>query len=312
VEQAPAALARQLEQLCIQIGDRAADEFGFVPIRELLNRFQVELIVRPLLVEGMLATIADVGDEARASRWAVLIDSDMHNLREDDIRTETSESPLQSRARNTIAHELAHSIALRPSQFGLNLTSKGGKAAADLVRAIERETERLSPFLLVTEKALRRFQSSTPGLLSLSALIALRRRLGVSREVFVSRLQMLRMNDQRGILEHTSFRNVAICVVEWNDTAAVIRKWPLFTNFDRNAIPDFLDRVRMQERSRAIDLEIPNQSALCGGPESAIAFECDVRVGGATRLERMNIVLEVESGRVGQNSLLLVRKSEPN
>jgi hypothetical protein len=309
MDQVPAGLARHLEQLCIQIGDKAADDFGFVPIRELLDRFQIELIVRPLLVEGMLATIGGVGDEARGARWAVLVDSEMHDLSHDDIRGETSERPLQSRARNTIAHELAHSIALRPSQFGLQLASKlGSKGAAELVSAIERETERLSPLLLVTEKALKKFQAGTLSL-CLDGLVTLRQRLGVSRDVFLSRLQMLRLNDQQGILEHASFRNVAVCIVEWNDNAAVIRKWPLFLNFERNAVPDFLVQIRTQDRSRAIDLQIPPVSILCGGSERAVTFECDVRVGGATKLERMTVVAEVErSGRSGQSSLLLVRK----
>lgn len=309
MDRVPAAFARKLEQLCIEFGDRAADDFGFVPIRALLNGFQAELIVRPLLVEAMLATV-DAGEHgARRSRWAVLVDSDMHNLSDESILLEDCKDPLHARARNTIAHELAHSLAFRTSEFGLQLLVPGtGKAATDFVKAIERETERLSPFLLVTEKAFRLFSAEHPQGLSVEPIAHLRRKLGVSREVLVSRLQMLRSNDPTGLLERKVFRNVALGIAEWSENGAVIKNWPLFMNFDRNVVPDFLLHVRKRERTPASDLDISLLSTLRGGTERTTTFECEARVGGSVKPERMRVVLEVESSRrSGETSFYVVR-----
>jgi hypothetical protein len=313
MQYAPAALARQLDQLCIKIGNEVADDRGFVPIRDLLRRFQVQLIVRPLLVEGMLATVDSVGDAARSSQWAVLIDSEMHALNDESIRSESSERPLHVRARNTIAHELAHSLAFRASEFGIGTVASGrAKASADLVKIIERETERLSPLLLVTEKALRQFASTSSHRISATEVTSLRERLGVSREVFVSRLQMLRSNDETGLLEHTHFRNVAVGIADWTGQGAVLRSWPLLVNFDRNVVPDFLLQTLRQERSRAGDLDISRSSSLCNGLESEVTFECDSRSRGALTPERMAVTVDVEKReRSSQNSIFVVRKVEP-
>lgn len=312
MQHAPAALARQLDQLCIRIGNEVADEGGFVPIRDLLRRFQVQLIVRPLLVEGMLATVDSVGDAARSSQWAVLVDSEMHALSDESIRSESSERPLHVRARNTIAHELAHSLAFRASEFGIGTVTSGrAKASADLVKVIERETERLSPLLLVTEKGLKQFVSASSRRISAAEITALRERLGVSREVFVSRLQMLRSNDETGLLEHTHFRNVAVGIADWTGQGAVLRSWPLLVNFDRNVVPDFLLQILRQERSRAGDLDIDRSSSLCNGSESEVTFECNGRSRGALTPERMAISVDVETReRSSQSSIFVIRKVE--
>lgn len=312
MQHAPAALARQLDQLCIKIGNEVADERGFVPIRDLLRRFQVQLIVRPLLVEGMLATVDSVGDAARSSQWAVLIDSEMHALTDECILSESSERPLHVRARNTIAHELAHSLAFRASEFGIGTGVSGrAKASADLVKSIERETERLSPLLLVTEKALKQFASTGSRRISVAEMTALRERLGVSREVFVSRLQMLRSNDETGLLENTHFRNVAVGIADWTGQGAVLRSWPLLVNFDRNVVPDFLLQTLRQERSRAGDLDISRSSSLCNGSDSEVTFECNSRSRGALTPERMAVTVDVEKReRSSQSSIFVVRKVE--
>ena len=136
--------------VCGQIGNELANETGFVAIRDLLNRFHTQILIRPLLVEGMLASIEDKrGGEANAHRWAVLIDSETYPITEADIAHETSSRPLPARLRNTVAHELVHSLAFRPSEFGitLQLAAAGVESKYDLVRSIEQATESLSPLL---------------------------------------------------------------------------------------------------------------------------------------------------------------------
>ena len=110
----------QFTEVCTKIGDEVADEGGFVKIRDLLDRFHASVIVRPLLVEGMLASINErPGSATQSQRWAVLVDSETYRVCDADIANESSSRPLAPRLRNTIAHELAHSLAFRPTEFGI-------------------------------------------------------------------------------------------------------------------------------------------------------------------------------------------------
>jgi len=85
----------QFTEVCTRIGDEVADESGFVRIRDLLNRFHASVIVRPLLVEGMLASIHErPGSPPQSQRWAVLIDSETYRISEADIANESSSRPL--------------------------------------------------------------------------------------------------------------------------------------------------------------------------------------------------------------------------
>ena len=114
-------LAR-IADACTAIGNEVADENGFVPIRNLLARFHANLLIRPLLVEGLLAS-TEHGSENNldAGRWSVLLDSETYQISELEVKAESQERPLPSRLRNTVAHELVHSLAFRPSEFGIRL-----------------------------------------------------------------------------------------------------------------------------------------------------------------------------------------------
>src|SRR4051812_11753677 len=94
-----------LARICISIADELADANGFVAVPKLLSRFSAEISVRPLLVEGMLATI----DKSTATKanvgWMVLIDSESSRVDEAQIKSETGKQPLPARVRFTVAHE---------------------------------------------------------------------------------------------------------------------------------------------------------------------------------------------------------------
>jgi len=84
----------QFTEVCTKIGDEVADEGGFVKIRDLLDRFHASVIVRPLLVEGMLASINErPGSATQSQRWAVLVDSETYRICDADIANESSSRP---------------------------------------------------------------------------------------------------------------------------------------------------------------------------------------------------------------------------
>src|SRR6266403_3567374 len=237
---------REIERftdVCTAIGDEVADERGFVSIRDLLKRFNADVIVRPLLVEGMLASINEThGSGAPLQRWAVIIDSETYSISDADIANESSSQPLPARLRNTIAHELAHSLAFRPSEFGITLhQTNGGESKGEFVRSIEQMTEGLSPLLLFTDKALSQFIKGRKTQVSVEELDELRQSLGISRDLLVARLWRLRSSQDGRFRDSTALRGLGVGIGDWTgDGSATLRSWPLYINFDRNIAPAVL------------------------------------------------------------------------
>lgn len=307
----------QFADACITIGDEVSDERGFVPVRSLLARFQASLIIRPLLVEGMLASIEQVDGNGFNGRWAVLVDSETYNIDESDIVSESEERPLPSRLRNTIAHELVHSLAFRPSEFGVRLRNPIGnkESQTELVEAIERETEKLSPLLLWSEKAIVRLLRDKKSPLSLDELRNECRRRGISREVLINRLRLLGAKDDKALKYREGLSNLAIGMAEWiDDKSAVLRSWPLFFNFDRNHIPAFLLNFDHQDRLSAKAVFKDSAFAMCGGHQPTLEFVTDAGIASVPNAERMRVECssEVGSRKPGSRFLYVVRKLDTN
>jgi len=264
----------QFAKVCNQIANDVADESGFVPVRGLLERFRATLVARPLLVEGMLASIdTDVASQS-PHPWAVLVDSEMYRVSETAIEEERVGHPLAARLRNTVAHELVHSLAFRPSDFGvrLNFDISAEKNKAALVEAIEQQTERFSPLLLWSRKALENLVITHGRALSVDNFTETRRVLGMSREVIISRLNLLPPADELRNL--SGLANVAIGIAEWaKGGTALLRKWPLFINFHGNVVPSFLNRLRNQDYLPSTDVFKDTRFAMSGGTSRIVDFE---------------------------------------
>jgi hypothetical protein len=294
----PTDLAR-FAQVCAAIGNEvASDEDGFVAIRQLVSRLGAALVIRPLLVEGMLASLSGAASAAYGNRqWAVLVDSDTYSITPADLEDESFGNPLHWRFRNTVAHELVHLIALRANEFGLRAreisTLKGSQEA--IVDAIERDTELLSPLLLWPEKALEKFLVSKAEPLSIADLVDVSRSLGISRPVSVSRLNLIPQADPLRLTQTRALKNVAIGVAEWIDKkVASLKKWPLFINFDRNIVPTFLLNLRAQERLSASSIVQDPAFGMCGGWQDSTIFECPAGVPDAPDAHSMHVRLSME------------------
>lgn len=289
-----------LGNVCTAIANEVADESGFVPVGRLLARFGVELIIRPLLVEGILAKVGGGGGDADTSdRWAVLIDREKYPIAESAVLGESATSPLPSRMRWTIAHELAHSLAFRPTEFGFKLQQSANErqSAGDFVEAIEQETDKLSSLLLWPQRAMETFLCETPGPFTVEKLAKLRRDLGISRYVLVNRLRTFQENDSRGLLQRTTNRNVGIGIGEWGSGGtAVFRSWPLFRNFERNIIPEALLKIGREDRLPAGSLFSDPAFVLCGGNSPTTVLLSSAGIPSAPDAENMVIEVSVETG----------------
>lgn len=304
----------QFAEVCTSIGNEVADDEGFVPIRNLLTRFHTSLLIRPLLVEGMLASLEQKsGTDFNPSRWAVLLDSETYPIDETQVEKESREQPLPSRLRNTVAHELVHSLAFRPSEFGIQLRqqTKSEKSRSVLVQTIERETERLSPLLLWPEKALAKLLSNKNQALTIEDLKWVCRSMGISRYVLVNRLRLLRPTDANGFRYRDGLKDLAIGIGSWVDGGnAVLRSWPLFINFDRNIVPAFLHKLTHQDRTPAKTVFSDEGFAMCGGSLNTIEFVTDAGSSAVPNAKKMKVECTVEhtNKKTGSEFLYVLRK----
>lgn len=301
-----------LANVCTLIANEVADESGFVPMRGLLARFGAELIIRPLLVEGMLAKIGQEDGTDTSDRWAVLVDHDRYPIAQSTVLEETAASPLPSRMRFTIAHELAHSLAFRPTNFGFTLEKSAGvrQSADSFVKAMERETDKLSSLLLCPQRAMESFLCETPGPLTVGRLAKLRSDLGISRYVLLNRLRAFQRDDPRGLLQRVHNRNVGIGIGEWkSDGSAIFKSWPIFRNFDRNIIPEVFIKIAHQDRLPATGIFNDPEFVLCGGRSPTTVFLSSAGTPSAPNAEKMVIKVSIEAGssrRDGSSFLYVV------
>lgn len=306
---------QSIARACTAVSNDVAEASGFVSVRRLLERFDVSLVLRPLLVEGMLASFATRREESPRSKLTVLVDSETFPVTEKDIAMEASNGPLPVRFRNTVAHELLHSLAYRPGEFGLRLEQppNNEKRVTEFVKAIEQETERLTPLLLWPEKALdqlidTRSNPITPGDISLLAA-----ELGISRQVAITRLRLRQHSE--GIVYAKWLRDTAIGLVEWTEKGrAVFRKWPLFINFDRNIIPSFLYIVAAQDRLPTSSVFEDSHFAMQGGESTSMSALVEAGLKESPSMETMSVLVSVEGGsrKPGTEAIYVVRKRRAN
>jgi hypothetical protein len=272
-------------QACTRIANEAADAGGFVPVRNLLERFHAQIVVRPLLVEGMLATQPGVQSE-----WLVLVDSELYQVTKDDFDQENSSRPLSPRLRFTVAHELVHSLAFRTSEFGIRLSTSINNEAprASVVDAIEGITDSLTPLLLLSESALADFFKSSVVRTSAPDFAELRARTGVSRRTLLGRLRSLSQADANRLSRY-SLEDIAICIGEWRERQAVIRASPVFARFARNVFPEFLLRLTNQDRMPASLAFHDASFAPSGGIRNNVETVMLAGTPGAPDAEKMHV-----------------------
>lgn len=299
------------ENVCSRIANEAAHENGFIAVKDLLGKFQATLSIRPLLVEGMIATTNETLPQSDAgTSWIVLIDSDTSGIDEHDVQRENVEHPLPKRVRNTIAHELAHTLAFQHRYLGIQLAVKSKTLSQHaLVTSIERETERLSPFLLVSEKGIRKYLANKQHAVSAHDVRMAMTSLGVSREVLISRLKSVKLADAGGLRLASGLRNLCIGIGQWTaETGPVLKKWPLFVNFDKNIVPTFL--IELHRRDNLPLNQIHDGWQLAAQTNNSFEFISDAGVGSSPKSTKMKVQLTLEktSSKLGQAFIFTASK----
>jgi hypothetical protein len=184
------------------------------------------------------------------------------------------------------------------------------KKLSELVRAIETETERLSPLLLWSEKALRKLLKGKKEPCTVDELVYVAKTMGISRHILVNRLRMLHPTEPNGFRYSNGLRNVGIGLAEWNNwRTAVLRSWPLFSNFDRNIVPAFFFKLARQD-VLAQDVWADESFAMCGGPKNAVEIVIDAGSPNTPDADKMKVRLSFEDcGRkAGTEFLYVVHK----
>lgn len=238
-------------------------------MRALADGFGVRIEVRPLLVEATLASSTQEADDEPS--WVVLIDSDRFAVTRETINQESQNAPLPARLRTTIAHELLHSMSFRKgvNGFELNIPRRKGESKSDYLIRVERETEKLSPLLLIPDQAIVSLAAKAK--LTLEDFLELRKRCVVSREVLINRFSLLERGDS--LLHRTGLENIAIGVLARRDDKTFhLMPWPLFSNFDGNRLPWFLSALAKRQPIEASRVVRDPGFVLNGGDEFEIEF----------------------------------------
>jgi len=303
----------QIADTCAAIANDAADDTGFVPVRDLLSRFRARLLIRPLLVEGMLASLSQPSETLpNGEQWAVLVDEEKYRVTEADVAAEICGRALPTRLRNTIAHELTHTFAFQPSALGVKLRTKfdTDKARSTLLQEIERQTERLSPLLLWPKRAIAALLLGKDKALAISDLTRVRKDMGISRDVLITRLKLLQENDPDRFLFSHGLRNLAVGIAEWGQgSLALIRARPLFSNFDRNTAPAFVHSLSNKNHLWANDLFDAPDLVMCGGRHTSLEVMTGAGTAASPNAQKMRIEVAVEDRerRPGRPFLFAVR-----
>ncbi len=300
-----------LFKVCTDIANEVADSDGFVSVRDLLERFRTSLRLRPLLVEGMIGSVDSA--DGQLAHWTILVDSERYPDVGVLIDGESITKPLPARFRFTVAHELAHSLAFRTSEFGVHLegvSNRPGNKSA-LVETIEKETDNLAPLLLCPERVLTNHLRGLTGPLDVNSLAKIRRECGISREVLLNRLALSRAFDRTGLWQRPHLREMGLAIGEWNSSdGATLRRWPVFLNFSR-LVPKGLLTLREQNN---VPLEVAFGQDSARGIRNGIEVVTSSPAGTVTAPEVDQLTLEISAEEVkrapGSSFLTLVRNRQ--
>ena len=272
----------------------------------------MKIAIRPLLVEAMIASRKpDNQTTGSRSEWLVLLDQERFPITQQHLAEECSVCTLSPRLRNTIAHELTHSLSFRANEFGFELLTKirAGESEEEFVDRLEKETESLSPLLLIPYSGLVKTISTSNGSL-LNALLALRERSAVSTEVLIARLRLLAKWDREGLILHPTLRDVAVGCGEWTSkSSARIYGWPLFVNFNKGHVPELVFRVQRDAFTEPQTLSSAPDFFLNGGKQFKVPLDLRAEEQSLYLRGELSISVEAVERKKGARFLYVIHYS---
>jgi hypothetical protein len=188
-----------------------------------------------------------------------------------------------------------------------------GASRRDIVEAVEHETDRAAPMLLLPDSTIRKCLSGQK-VLDARGLKLLCDNFGVSRHALINRLALLlRQTDQTDMRETEALANVGIGLGEWDAHGrAHLRKWPLFVNFHNQIVPSLFVQLAKQDYLTVDSLIEDKNFALCGGINSWVEMTCAAGLPGLKADEKMDVkmTVEVSSKRPGSRFLFALSKQQ--
>jgi hypothetical protein len=290
---------KRIAATCADLGNQAADESGFVALHRLAALLRAEIEFRPLLVEAVIAAPTGPGT------WKVLVDSETHPDGAKAFPVESPQAPLSARLRNTLAHELLHTLSFRAEEFGFRLELNVKETRAEAVKRLERETEGFSPFLVLPQKTIETELEARE--LSLDVLVDWRRRWVVSREVLVARLGLFQSLPEFRLRYHANVTNVAVCLAEWmNEESAVLLEWPVHFNFRDGIVPEFIWQLRNKGKPQLRELFPGSEFLLNGGSKLITRSTLPAGTGANPRADKLHVVAEIEPVQKKKSETFLI------
>lgn len=285
---------------CAELGDGAADGSGFIALHRLASVLRAEVEFRPLLVEALIAAPTSAGN------WKVLVDSEAYAEESPKFSTESPTAPLSARLRNTIAHELLHTLSFRSEEFGFKLEPVERETREEAVKRLERETEGFSPFLIISQTAIESELEARP--LSLELVMDWRNRWSASREVLVARLGLFQSLPEFRLRYHRHVANVAVLLAEWmSKESFTLRDWPVYSNFRDGIVPEFILQLRNKGKPLMRDLFPDPSFILNGGASTVTTAELPAGTVKNPRGDRLRITASAEtvSPKKGESFFIL-------
>jgi hypothetical protein len=297
----------QIIRNCVRLADDLSDQNGFLPVRSLAEHFSIGVIFRPLLVEAMLASVP--ASDKVGPQWLVLVDTDRFATGQVEYEKESAERTLPSRLRNTIAHEILHSLSFRAteSDFQFRMAKRSGENHESFVKRIERETEDLSPLLLIPEKRLLRLAHGSK--IELQDILDLQHQCAATRDVLVNRFRIWKRDDVNGNLFGGAVENIGLGIGFWQAGNAFLSGFPVFVNFRNNYLPHLFTQLLSKKQIEVKEITADPDFILNGGRSACVEMSGH-RQEEVLDYLKMQIRLSVEPGAASRRGrfLFLVEK----
>jgi hypothetical protein len=305
----PISRRSKLIRDCILLADQLSAANGFVTVRSIAQQFSVSVVFRPLLVEAMLASIP--ASDSKRPQWLVLVDSDRYPSGQTFYENESADQPLPGRLRNTIVHEILHSLSFREGEadFEFRVEKLSRETREEYIKRVECETEELSPLLLIPEKCLQRFNDGPP--VTLSDLMAFQSNCAVSKQLLVNRLSFWKRLNETGGSLGGGLENISLGIGTWEGRNACISKTNVFSNFRKGYLPDFFRRLQSESKMRLNELVGDQDFIFNGGEKTEV--EIDGHQGGEARdylRMRIRVTVEPITSNTKRRFWILVEKLE--
>jgi hypothetical protein len=122
---------------------------------------------------------------------------------------------------------------------------------------------------------------------------------------------MLKKSRDGDISTRSALANMAVGIGEWGTGGdAVLRRWPLFVNFDDNIVPSGLARLMREDRLPANVLLADVTSVLSGGQSESVEVDTPAELPGSKpdRTLRVRCTVEQTSRNVGATFLFVISR----